>query len=294
MARKKIGKKEKHQVELDPSKDEFIETSMSFIDWLAERRKVVGLILGLGLIVWIVVLVAGHINSTKEEESSLLLASGLEALYAPVVKDDKKPVSGLKKDVLRFKSKDARYKEAALRFDKAISDSSTDSGKAIARYLKAGTLVASGDFEGAVKLYKQCTDNKNLSFLKNTIRMETGTALEALGKNDEAKKEYEAVISEAGQNSRISLWARYNIARILDGQSDDKSKKLAENQLQNVVNDLVAKSDPDKNDYLLVQARARLLNINPDAKVPELPSGLDPQLLRQLLQAQQGAGGALK
>ncbi|MBN2803185.1 MAG: hypothetical protein JXR91_08825 [Deltaproteobacteria bacterium] len=291
MARKKIGKKAEEHVELDPSKDEFIETSMSVIDWLVERRKVVGLILGVGFLTWIIILAVGYFQENKNVESSKILAQGLDSMFAPIVENGETP-PGLKEDAIKFGSIESRKKETIKLFDQGIEKMSSESAKAVGIYLKAATLAAAGDYEAAVPLYKQALNVKDLSFMSDTIAMELGMAFESTGKMSDAKSQYDSVAKSALKNSRMALFARFSSARVsLLANAADKN---AEKELQSVVDDIVAKADPDRNDYLLVQARAKLLSINKDAKVPELPSGLDPQMLRQLLQAQQGAGGSLQ
>ena len=285
MTRKKIeNKKVENKDHLDPSKDEFVQRSMSFLDWAVERRKPIGLLLGAGLAAWIGVIVYDYMTEEKIEDASKLLADGLEVMMAPVSgEDDMAPADA---DVLTYKSAEDRAKEAVKRLDEAIKKTAHTPVASAAKLAKASALVDEGKLEEAVTLYKTCAEDPSLQVFKESILAALAQAYESLGKNDEAQKTYQQLANES--TGRITLWAKVGIASVLKRKGEDLDK--AETLLKGVLDDIVAEGQPDSNDYLLVQARQTMLEINPDAKVPEIPAGINPMILQQLMQAQQAGG----
>ncbi len=288
MARLKISKKEDRKDNLDPTKDEFVMRSMSFLDWAVERRRQIGVLLGLGLAAWIGVIVFNHVRDTHSEKVSGLLAEGLDASFAPVITASWEE-AGLsapqdEKSALTFGTRDARARETIKRFDRVIAEAGNSPLASVSSFIKAGALMDQGRAKDAVALYEACLKDDALSFMADSIRMALAVALEAAGRGDEAIRQYEMLSAGSG---RTALWARFNAVRLrMDAGKDTAG---AEKSLTEIVKSIASAGEPDRNDYLFVQARARLLAINPDADVPELPSGLNPQILQQLLSARQGA-----
>lgn len=287
MARKKIEKKDENKKDnLDPSQDEFVQKSMSALDWAVERRKVIGVLLGTGLAVWVGILVYNHVIESKIQSASKVLAEGLDVVVAPVISGD--DAAGGDADVLSYKSREDRAKEAVKRLDKAIAETAHTPVASAARLAKAASLMEEGKHEAAIQLYKECEKDKNLAVFKESILSALAVAYETVGKLDDAQKTYQQLADES--SGRIALWAKLGVASVLHRKGEELDK--AETMLQSVVDEVVASAEPDKNDYLLVQATERLLAINPDANVPEIPAGINPMILQQLMQAQQAGGAA--
>ncbi|MBN2718250.1 MAG: hypothetical protein JXX14_20565 [Deltaproteobacteria bacterium] len=288
MARKKIeNKTQENKDHLDPSKDEFVQRSMSFLDWAVERRKAVGLLLGTALAAWVGVIVYNHLTEQKIQDASKLLADGLEVSLAPIAGDDDS--APLDEDVMSYKSKDDRAKEAVKRLDKAIQDTAKTPVASAARLAKAAALIDEGRQEEAIKIYQECAQDPNLKVFKESVLAALAQAYESIGKNDDAQKTYQQLADES--IGRINLWAKVGVATVLKRKGEDLEK--AETMLKGVLDEIVAEGEPDSNDYLLVQAREIMLAINPDAAVPEIPAGINPMILQQLMQAQQAGGAAL-
>ncbi|MBN2341047.1 MAG: hypothetical protein JXX29_15330 [Deltaproteobacteria bacterium] len=287
MGRKKIVKKDSSDKrdDLDPSKDEFVQKSMSFLDWVVERRKQVGLLLGTVLVVWVGVIVYNHVTEQKIQDASAVLSEGLEATIAPIAGADVTDAQG---EELTYASREARAKEAVSRLDKAIKETQGTPVASVAKLAKAAALVDEGKLDEGIALYKQCLNDKSLEVFKESILAALAAALESKGNDEEAQKTYQQLAESS--TGRIAMWARLGIASILHRRGEELEK--AETMLKSIVDEVVASSEPSKNDYLLVQARTQLLAINPDADVPEIPEGINPMILQQLMQAQQAGGAA--
>ena len=286
MARKKIEtKKAESKDHLDPSKDEFVQKSMSFLDWAVERRKPIGALLFTGLAIWVGIIVYNHFNEEKIQDASKVLSEGLAVTIAPVAGDE--GAVSPDEDVLTYKTKADRAKEAVKRLDKAIEKTKQTPVAAAARLAKAGALVEEGKLEEAIKLYTECADDPALAVFKESVQAALALAYESVGKDDDAQKTWQKLADQS--HGRVKLWAKLGVAGVLQrkGESLDKAETI----LKGVLDEVIAGGQPDRNDYLLVQARQTLLAINPDADVPEIPAGINPMILQQLMQAQQ-AGGA--
>ena len=85
MARKVITNKKSRKDDLDPNKDEFIERSMSFLDWAVERRKQIGALLLVALVAAIAGIAFNHYSESKAEEQSAAVEDELAAIVAPVM-----------------------------------------------------------------------------------------------------------------------------------------------------------------------------------------------------------------
>ncbi|MBN2528714.1 MAG: tetratricopeptide repeat protein [Deltaproteobacteria bacterium] len=287
MARKKIDKREESNKDnLDPSKDEFIQTSMSILDWAVERRKQIGVLLGTALAVWVGLIVYNHMTESKIQDASKVLAEGLEVTIAPVEAND--DASAQNKDVLTYKTVEDRAAEAVKKLDKAIRETAQTPVASAAKLAKAAALVEEGKNDEAIRLYKECLNDSSLSVFKESMLSALAVAYEAVGNDDEAQKTYQQLADSS--SGRIAMWARLGIAAILHRKGEELDK--AETMLKAIVEHISENGEPDRNDYLLVQARDTLLAINPEADVPEIPAGINPMILQQLLQAQQAGGAA--
>lgn len=288
MGRKKIEIKDttSKKDDLDPSKDEFVQKSMSFLDWAVERRKQIGVIFGLILVGWVGFIIYGDMKESKIQDASKILADGLEASIAPVVTDV--PAGDIDDKVLTFSSEEKRAKEAISRLDKAVKQTAGTPVAAAAKLAKASALAESGDVGGAIKLYQDCLKDSSLIVFKESILSALALAYENNGDDDQAQKTYQQLLDSS--TGRISLWAKLGIASIFHRKGEELKK--AENLLQGIVDEISATTQISNTDYLFVTARTHLLALNPQAKVQDAPAGINPQLLQQLMQGQQAGGAA--
>jgi tetratricopeptide (TPR) repeat protein len=153
-----------------------------------------------------------------------------------------------------------------------------------------------GEYDKAIAAYRAFLGSKaaTVDILKAQAVEGLGYALEASGKLEEAKKEFEKLMaSSSGETKKM---ATYQTARL----SEKKGEEDAAKKLYKDVLDAYGESEkPSRFDVIFVQARTRLLNLDPKAEVPDLPAGsgnpfegMDPRLLQQLMQANRGAGAS--
>ena len=96
-----------------------------------------------------------------------------------------------------------------------------------------------------------------------------------------------------GEAKRV---ATYQAARMAQLKGDaEGAKKL----FRQVLDSYAEEEKTSRFDLVFVQSRTRLLELDPKAEVPDMPAGgmgafdgMDPRILRQLMQAQQGAGAS--
>ncbi|MCP4601842.1 MAG: tetratricopeptide repeat protein [Proteobacteria bacterium] len=298
MARRKIktDAKPKRKDDLDPAKDKFINKTMSVLDWTYERRRLIALVLGIVLLVAIVGIIADRLIESSKMESSKVLGQSLQVAVAPITptSDESSPALPAKgdDDRLSFDSAKARATEALKKFEATAGEGASigvigDLGKAAAH-------LELGEYDKAISAYEKflASGNSSVAWLQPTAVEGVGYALEAKGKIDEARARFEALIDKS--EGTTQNMARYHAARMALKKDD---KKKATELFKEIINSYVEKEKHGRLDYLFIQARERLLILDPKADVPALPSGgmgglegIDPKILRQLMQAQ-GRGG---
>lgn len=297
MARRKIKPGEKKRKDaLDPANDEFVEKSMSFLDWAYEHRRPVGLILGLALVVAIAAIITNRVLDSQRAEASKMLAEGLEAATAPVVSPSEDLPSAKDDDEdekLTFETASARATDALKKFKEAAAKTSSFH-KTFSLLGKASAESDLGQFDQAAAEYQNVLSSKaaDQPWLKALALEGLGYALESEGKTDEAIKKFE----EMGQINHPTAknLSKYHMARLYSKKEDvEKAEKL----FKEVVDFYADANEIDKLNYVFMQSRERLLALNPDAEVPEIPQsgfggleGMDPRILQQLMQAQSGGG----
>ena len=300
MSLKKIKQtdKKKKNDDLDPANDEFINKTSSFLDWAYERRRALGVLIAVVLVAAVAGIFASRYFEGEAAGESKLIASGLEAEIAPVVvpekDDDDVPTPEPEDDMLTFDSVKARATEALKRWSEATSQ--TKDLKGLAELGKAGALLDLGEYDKAIDAYKAFLTSKSsgVEILKVQAVEGLGYALEAAGKDTEAKAEFEKL--KQGSSGEIKKMVTYQLARLAEKSEDkDGAKKLYKEVLENY-NET---NKPNRFDVIFVQARTRLLTLDPKAEVPELPSGtgsgldgLDPRLLQQLMAQQRSTGAS--
>lgn len=201
MTRKKIDVKvESDKDRLDPSKDEFVVTSMSFLDWLVERRRQVGVILALALLVAVGAIVFNNHRDSVAAESSMRLSAGLDAWTAPIVRttDENGVPMERNNDLLSFESREKRATETLSRTEKAISSGDVDVYARLAGLIKASALFDKGDYDKAAAAYQSFLsgDAAGVSWLYANAFEGLISSLHAAGKKEEAAKIVERFVKE--------------------------------------------------------------------------------------------------
>jgi len=298
LARKKISAKTSRKDSLDPTKDQFITTTVSAADWAIERRRQIGVILGAALLAAIAGILIHRVLESREAAASASVFEGYEMMMAPLVPagEEEVPPESEEADVPVFESASARATESLRRFEEAVEDRGGGTLGAVARLGEADALLELGEHDRAIAAYEEVLGSSEgeAGWLRANALEGIGSALEAAGRLDEARARFRELAETGG--GRAALVGRYEEARIADAQGDDKT---AVELLGEVVGEIAESGTYDRLDYLFVQARERLLILDPEADVPALPGGgmgglegLDPEMLRKLLEAQGKSGGA--
>ena len=304
MSQKKIKNTEKKRSQdLDPNQDQFINKTMGVLDWAYAHRRPIGLLILIALVVSVAGIVAKHFMDKRNSDSSKLLAEGLAASTAlvkpPAPEGDDTPVPKEEDEdddaLLTYDSSKARATEMLKRWKKVVSDADADV-KIIGKLGSAISHFELGEYDDAVKDYETFLADKDpsLVWIKPAAIEGLGYALEAKGKLDEAQKRFEALMSESqGEAKRTATYQAARMAQLKG--DDDGAKKL----FKEVLSSYSEEEKPSRFDLVFVQSRTRLLELDPKAEVPDMPAGgmgafdgMDPRILRQLMQAKQGAGAS--
>jgi tetratricopeptide (TPR) repeat protein len=297
---KKTGESKKDA--LDPTKDDFIEKTGSAFDWAYAHRRPIGLFIVLALVAAVAGIIIDHFSEKRRAEESQLVSEGLYASFGKVETPSEDEAAPEEKkdednddDTLRFDSAEARAKEALTRWTKVV-DEGEAKFKNLGNLEKAATLLDLGEFDKAAAAYKAFLGNAKdaPSWLTAQAMEGMGYALESLGKLDEAKQEFEKWMNESDGPTKVL--ATYHAARLSQKKGDaDAAKKL----FKEVLDTYKDGNAPSRYDVLFVQARTRLLTLDPTAEVPNMPAGdmgglegMDPRILQQLMQAQSGTGAS--
>jgi tetratricopeptide (TPR) repeat protein len=296
---KKIKKTSNNKNEdLDPANDQFITKTSSALDWAYDHRRVLGLILIMALVVALAGIFVNRYFENKAANESEALAKGLEASIARVVVPEKDadiapPTADEDDESLTFDSVKARATESLKRWTDAAKK--TAELKVMAELGKAGAHLDLGEYDKAVAAYKAFLASKPgaAPFLRVQAVEGLGYALEAAGKDKEAKEAFDGL--RRSSQGEIKKMVTYQSARISAKIGD---KETAQKLYKEVLASYDDTEKPSRFDVIFVQARTRLLTLDPKAEVPDLPAGsggglegLDPRLLQQLM-AQQRAAGA--
>jgi tetratricopeptide (TPR) repeat protein len=302
VTRKKITQKSKRKDDLDPTKDQFISRSISLLDWAVERRRQIGMILGVGLLAAVAAIIVNRTVESRHQAASSLLGDALDAYFAPVVPpaDDAVPPAAApgdneEDDALTYETSGARATESLKRFEQALADQGSSPVGMMAALGAAAAHVDLGENDKAIEKYEQFLENGagEAPWLRPNALEGLGHALEAGGKLDEARARYKELAEQS--EGRTQLYARYDEARIATLQQDDEA---AVGLLKGVIDEVTADGQYDRLDFLFIEAGERLKQLDSEADVPALPGGgfggldgIDPAVLQQLLQAQAQAGG---
>ncbi|MCP4678106.1 MAG: tetratricopeptide repeat protein [Deltaproteobacteria bacterium] len=298
MARRKIKTTDKgnRKDDLDPSKDEFINKTLTVFDWAYDRRRPIALVLGIGLVAVILGIVADRMVESGKADAAALLSDGLQAAMAPLIppsKDGEDSVDEKDPDFLTFENARARATETLKQFETIKGEGSSTVGM-IGEIGKAAAHFDLGEYDKAIAAYKKflASGDKSLARLRPTAREGLGLALEATGKVDEAQKQFDDLVTKT-QGAAANM-ARYHAAR-LARKKDDKDRAIE--LFKEVVDFYGEKGKVGQLDYVFLKSREQLLELDPKAEVPALPGGgmgglkgIDPAILQQLMQAQQAGG----
>ena len=295
MARRKISASSgsKRKDDLDPSNDQFIDTTTTALDWAYERRRPIIAVLAAALLASIAGIVVNKFVEKSKVDASEALSLGLEAAVAPIIppSDDEAQIPPKADDeTLTFETAKARATDTLKKFQETINkgDSST---KSFAELGLASANYDLGEYEKAIKEYEKLlsSDKGKLPWFRQAALEGLGLSLEAGGRTDDALKRFEELME--GSEGTIANTARYHAARMAQKKGDSKK---AQELFKQVVDSYAENGEFGRLDYVFVQARERLLVLNPEADVPALPTsgfeGIDPRLLQQLMQAQAGGG----
>jgi len=295
VTRKKITEKKSRKDDLDPNKDQFLEKSISILDWAVERRKQIGVLLLVALVAAIAGVTVDHLSRKGAADASAVIATGLEAYLAPVIVVPEGEEAPKKEDLLYFDTREARANEALKRFDEAVQKEKGSSIGDMALLGKAGADFDLGKYDEAIAAYRGFLEgvDSETSWLAPNAREGLGHAYEAAGKTDEAREVFAEMAEK--ETGRVALMGLFHEARMFEAKGD---RNRAGALYEKVVKAIAEDGDFDRLDYLFSGARERLLQINPEADVPSLPGGgmdgFDPAMLEQFLRAQQAAGGDLQ
>ncbi len=298
MSSRKIKKSDTEKKdELDPTKDEFITTTASAFDWAYDHRRLLGLLIVLALLAAVGGIIGSRIMERRRAEESSLVSLGLEASFARV-----KPAEGedpaaeeADPDALVFDDAKARAEEALKRWTQVV-EGGEPRFRSLGELEKAATLMDLGKYAEAVKAYEAflSAGAKGPAWLKAQASEGLGLALEAEGKIDEAEKAFAEWMSESDGDTKTL--AAYHAARLAQKKGDKDAAVKRYKEVMAAYKDTAA---PSRYDVVFVQARTRLLTLDPSAEVPALPAGgmdafegMDPRILQQLMQAQSGAGAS--
>lgn len=300
MTRRKISQKPvKRKDDLDPTKDEFINKTVTLLDWAYDRRRLLGLLGGAVLLITIAFIVTNKIRQNSIEEASTLMGRGVEAAMAPVVAppeekegDVPAPEPQKENEILTFDTADARATETLKKYQEAVA-SQGDSPLGLISTLGMGAAHYDlGQYDDAIKAYQKFLSFKNpsLAWLRPAAVEGLCYALESSEKTDNIQDHLDTLI--ANETGVAAQMARYHAARLAENKGEkDKAVEL----LSEVVKSYSEKGDFDKYHYWFVHARERLLRLDPKADVPAMPGSgfggldnLDPALRQQLMRAQLG------
>ncbi|MDJ0764758.1 MAG: hypothetical protein QNJ97_17390 [Myxococcota bacterium] len=284
---------------LDPSKDQFVTRTMSAFDWAYEHRRPIIALLASVLAVAVAGIVIDGFWERSNEAASSALSDGLMASVSPVIPasdgDDPAVPKAEKEEEQTFETIGARATETLKGFKQAVEK--TDSGSIIQIFAKLGMAAAHYDLKEygqAIEIYKAIASSKDAStgWIQQLALEGLGLALEAAGRFDEAKTQFEKMAGTT--DGSAAPIADYHAARHAEKAGDTEKAQI---HYKKVVDAFAEQGDVSQLDYLFVQARERLLSIDPTADVPPLPGGgmgaldgIDPKILKQLMQAQAGGG----
>lgn len=301
MSLKKIKKTDSGKKDdLDPTQDEFIDKTSSALDWAYERRRPLGVLIILALAAAVAGIVFNRVTQDRRAEESLLVSAGLEAAFAEVKPptEEKTPdeTEAAETDKpLTFENAKSRAEEALSRWTKLV-EQGEPRFKNLGILEKAAVLLDLEEYEKAVAAYESFMAQAAGAppWLKAQAQEGLGYALEGAGRSDDALARFEKWMAESEGPTKIV--ASYHAGRLAQKKGDaEKAEKLF-NEVMTAYKNAEA---PSRYDILFVQARTRLLTLNPSAEVPDMPAGdmgafegLDPAILRQLMQAQRGAGAS--
>jgi hypothetical protein len=294
LARKKIKEKTNRKDDLDPRKDNFIEKSMTAFDWAMNRRRQIGVALGVALLAAVAGIVVSRALESRRAEASAALDGALAAALAPVVRlgdDPELPMEVDEGQPLTFETAAARATETVKRVAGLQEVQGGTAIGAAARLLEAGARLDSGEHEAAIAAYEAFLDEagSDLDWLRPNAVEGLGLALEAAGRMEDSRSRFQELARTA--TGRTVLDAKYNEARLARSLGDNTA---AAELLREVISGIVG-GEYDRLDYLFIQAGNLLRAVDPEAHVPSLPGGgmggFDPAMLEQLMRAQQAAGG---
>jgi tetratricopeptide (TPR) repeat protein len=293
VTRKKIKVVEKinRKDDLDPNNDKFVVQTMSFMDWAYERRRAIGLFLAVALVSALAGILIDHLLEGSRSADSAVLSEGLETWLAPVARSGEgmPPES----DRLVFETAKARATATLSKF-RASAAQTGASMELVSELGQATAYLELGEYDNAQAAFERFLKNNDSSvkWLRPSAVEGLSYTLEALGKSDEAIQLFESLMeSDTGAAADM---AKYHIARLAMKKNDTERASAL---LREVIESASTKGQISRLDYLVVQSRERLLEIDPNAEVPDVSAGglgglegIDPALLRKLLNAQ-GAGG---
>jgi tetratricopeptide (TPR) repeat protein len=302
VARKKIVQKTRRKDELDPTKDQFVSKSISFLDWAVERRRQILLLLGVALVAAVAAILVNRAIESRRAEASALLGDALDAHLAPLVPPQEgevpPPADEDEDRDLTYETSGARATESLKKFEIAIEDQGESSLGMMALLGAAAAHVDLGETDEAIAKYEQFLKGAadEHPWLRPNALEGLGQALEKAGKLDEARARYRELADSS--EGRTRLVARYDEARIAELQGDVDAAKT---MLAEIIAEVTEGGEYDRLDFLFVEAGERLKALDPEADVPALPGGglggldgIDPAVLQQLMQAQQAAGGGIQ
>jgi tetratricopeptide (TPR) repeat protein len=299
VARKKISQKTRRKDDLDPTKDQFVARSMSFIDWAVERRRHIGVILGVALVAAIGGIVVDRTIEGRRADASLLIGDALESFFAPLVPATDEIAAAEDEDEeerLSYETAGARATESLKRFETAVDDQGNSAIGLMSLVGAAASHLELGEVDEAIEKYERFLaegGTGETAWLKYNALEGLGHALEQAGRLDDARARYKELAEQS--EGRVKLFARYDEARIAQLQGD---RAAAADILTEVVDAITEDGEFDRLDFLFIEAGERLKVLDPEADVPSLPGGgfggmegIDPALLQKFLEAQQAAGG---
>ena len=206
--KKRVGAKKR--VEEIQQPDEFMEVGGTVVDWVIERRKPAGMLIGGILAALLIYGVMGRLDRGNREDAS-------QALYAAQrLLPESTPITSGLNITLADPTTDADIAAAVTALDKVAADFKGTPQAALAQLEAGATLYREGDYAEALPYFEAASSAKGAAGVLATSSK--GSTLESLDRLDEAVTAFEAV--RASGKAGTKEQATIDLARVLVAKGD--------------------------------------------------------------------------